>query len=215
MRRSAIAIILASAGWCQSPQTAMDASRDAIEASVRKQRLSILNQVSALTGKPAPAAESFFAVPWIESAAAAILVPAASAPCEPLPAAQVEKLVQDGAGQAGVAPDLVRAVLHQESGGRPCAVSSKGAQGLMQIMPATAIQLGLADPFEPRQNVEAGAKLLKQLLDRYKGDISLALSAYNAGESRVDRDGGIPPIPETVQYVTSILAKLPKAGPAP
>ena len=124
--------------------------------------------------------------------------------------AELEQLIEQNSKQHGVKGDLIRAVINQESGNRPCAVSSKGAQGLMQLMPATADELGVADPFNAKQNVEAGTKLLKQLLAKYNGDVSLTLAAYNAGSGRVDRDGGVPAIPETLSYVTQILAKLPK-----
>src|SRR5205085_361018 len=98
----------------------------------------------------------------------------------------------------------------QESGSRPCAVSAKGAQGLMQLMPATSQQFGVADPFDARQNIQAGAKFLKQLLTRYGGDVTKALAAYNAGPGRVDQAGGaVPGIPETIHYVSSILSSLP------
>jgi soluble lytic murein transglycosylase-like protein len=80
----------------------------------------------------------------------------------------------------------------------------------MQLMPETADELGVGDPFNAKQNVEAGTKLLKQLLAKYKGDVALTLAAYNAGSGRVDRDGGVPAIPETLEYVTQILARLPK-----
>jgi soluble lytic murein transglycosylase-like protein len=79
---------------------------------------------------------------------------------------------------------------------------------LMQLMPATAEEYDVDDPFDPKQNVEAGAKLLKSLLERYKNDPALALGAYNAGSGRVDREGGVPQIPETVDYVAAILDKL-------
>ena len=103
---------------------------------------------------------------------------------------------------------LVHAVIEQESGFRPCAVSSRGARGLMQIMPATAGELGLDDPFDPLANIVAGAKYLRQLLDRYHGDLFRALGAYNAGPAAVDEAAGIPEIPETRDYVTSIVQKL-------
>jgi soluble lytic murein transglycosylase-like protein len=109
-----------------------------------------------------------------------------------------------------VKSELIRAVINRESGNRPCAVSVKGAQGLMQLMPATSEQFGVGDPFNAKQNVEGGTKLLKQLLAKYNGNLALTLAAYNAGSGRVDRDGGVPAIPETLRYVTSILAKLPK-----
>lgn len=172
-------------------------------AALAQQRASVIQQVSAATGKTPPPAASFFTVPWIESPVA-FTVP----PCDPLPGGQLDDLVQNSSKQEGVKPDLIRAVIDEESGGRPCAVSWKGAQGLMQLMPGTAEELGVKDPFDPRQNVEGGTKLLKQLLGKYNGDISLALAAYNAGEERVDRDGGVPSIPETKNYVNDIQSKI-------
>ena len=173
--------------------------------SLAKQRLSVLKQVTGVMGKaPSPAA-SFFTVPWVETP-----VQFNTPPCEPLPAAELDKLVEQNSQQEGVKPELIRGVIAQESGARPCAVSWKGAQGLMQLMPATSEQFGVRDPFDPHQNVEAGTKLLKQLLTKYKDDVSLALAAYNAGEARVDHDGGIPQIQETQNYVTEIQSKLSK-----
>ena len=175
-------------------------------ASVEKQRAAVLKQIGSVTGKAAAPAASFFTVPWIEAAASGFVPP----PCEPLPAPELDKLIDRSSKQEGVKPELIRAVMSQESGFRPCAVSPKGAQGLMQLMPATAVELGVGDPFDPKQNVEAGTRLLKQLLAKYNGDVSLALSAYNAGSGRVDKEGGVPAIPETLNYVLQILAKLPK-----
>ena len=123
---------------------------------------------------------------------------------------ELDQLIETNSKEQGVKSDLIRAVINQESGNRPCAVSSKGAQGLMQLMPETATELGVGDPFNAKQNVEGGTKLLKTLLAKYKGDVALTLAAYNAGSGRVDRDGGIPDIPETMAYVTQILARLPK-----
>jgi soluble lytic murein transglycosylase-like protein len=127
-----------------------------------------------------------------------------------MPAADLDKLVEQNSQQQGVKAELIRAVIAQESGARPCAVSGKGAQGMMQLMPATSEQFGVKDPFDARQNVEAGTKLLKQLLTKYNNDVSLALAAYNAGSGRVDKDGGVPQIPETQNYVSDIQAKFPK-----
>jgi soluble lytic murein transglycosylase-like protein len=103
-------------------------------------------------------------------------------------------------------------VIKQESGFRPCAVSPVGAQGLMQLMPDTADQLRVADAFDPAQNVNGGAAYLKQLLTKYKGDIKLTLGAYNAGPKRTDDAGGVPNIPETQNYVASILADMGSAA---
>jgi len=192
-------VMLVVPAWSQTVQESQ-------AASIEKQRASILKQVSSVTGKPAQPAGSFFVAPWIEPVSAASLPP----PCDPMRAEELDKLIEENAQRQGVKADLIRAVIGEESGSRPCAVSSKGAQGLMQLMPATAAQLEVKDPFDPKQNVEAGTKLLKQLLAKYNGDVKLTLSAYNAGANRVDREGGVPSIPETMKYVTDILAKLPK-----
>lgn len=127
-----------------------------------------------------------------------------------MPDGQLDPLIEQSAKQEGVESDLIRAVINEESGARPCAISSKGAQGLMQLMPSTVAQFGVRDPFDPKQNVEAGVKLLKQLLAKYNGDVKLALAAYNAGSSRVDGEGGVPAIAETKNYVEDIMSKLPK-----
>ncbi|MEZ5394847.1 MAG: lytic transglycosylase domain-containing protein [Bryobacterales bacterium] len=103
-----------------------------------------------------------------------------------------------------LAPELVRAVIRQESAFDPFAVSVKGAQGLMQLMPETARRVGVQDVFDPAENVLGGVKYLRLLLDRYEGDTRLALAAYNAGEGAVDRYKGIPPYAETRDYVQRI-----------
>jgi hypothetical protein len=104
-----------------------------------------------------------------------------------------------------VDPDLARAVMQNESGGNPNAVSSAGAIGLMQLMPGTAKGLGV-DPRDPKRNLEGGIKYLAQLSDKYDGDFVKTLAAYNAGSSRVDSYGGVPPFPETQRYVKNVLA---------
>jgi soluble lytic murein transglycosylase-like protein len=104
-----------------------------------------------------------------------------------------------------VDPNLARAVMRNESGGNPNAVSSAGAIGLMQLMPGTARGLGV-DPHDPRRNLEGGIKYLAQLSDKYDGDYVKTLAAYNAGSGRVDSYGGVPPFPETQRYVKNVLA---------
>jgi soluble lytic murein transglycosylase-like protein len=128
--------------------------------------------------------------------------------CEPIAQPELSMMIDSAADKGGVEPSLIREVARQESGFRPCAVSPKGAQGLMQLMPSTQELFQVIDPFNPIASLDAGAKLLKQLLERYHGDLSLALSAYNAGAGTVDRAGGIPRIPETQNYVANILGRL-------
>jgi soluble lytic murein transglycosylase-like protein len=134
--------------------------------------------------------------------------PVAGVFCDPIPQPELGRMIDAAAQRENVDPLLIREVARQESGFKPCAVSPKGAEGLMQLMPATQVQLQVRNPFNAQQSLEAGSKLLKQLLDRYHGDLSQALSAYNAGPDRVDKAGGIPEIPETQNYVSDILNRL-------
>jgi len=138
-----------------------------------------------------------------------------AADCEPLPPAVITPIVDAAAQGHQVQTALLHGVIEQESGGRPCAVSPKGARGLMQLMPATIEQFQVSDAFDPKQNVEAGAQFLKELLDKYKGQLQLALAAYNAGPSAVDQAKGIPDIKETRDYVDSIMKKLDAEKPKP
>jgi soluble lytic murein transglycosylase-like protein len=117
-------------------------------------------------------------------------------------------MVQDIARREGLTPELLRAVIEKESSYLPCAVSSAGAEGLMQLMPDTAAGLGVEDSFDPRQNLDGGAKYLKQMLDRYGGNLLLGLAAYNAGPGRADNAGAFPLPAETTNYVSDILRKL-------
>lgn len=115
-----------------------------------------------------------------------------------------DKLIRETARRHGVDYKLVKAVIHAESSFNQRAVSSKGAQGLMQLMPSTARELRVADPFDPRDNVEGGTRYLKQMLRRFRNDISLSLAAYNAGASTVMRYGGVPPYRETQSYIRKV-----------
>lgn len=121
--------------------------------------------------------------------------------------------VQTIAREYGLSPALVEAVVRTESGFDPGAVSPKGAGGLMQLMPKTAAALGVLDRFDPRENIRGGVRHLRYLLDRYRGSVALALAAYNAGEGAVDAHRGVPPYPETQQYVQRVLRRAGLAGP--
>jgi soluble lytic murein transglycosylase-like protein len=114
-------------------------------------------------------------------------------------------LVHDAAREYGVHRSLIHAVILAESGYRADAVSHKGAVGLMQLMPDTARRYGVEDPLDPAQNIRGGARYLRDLLRMFRNDVGLAVAAYNAGEGNVLRHGGIPPFPETAQYVLRVL----------
>ncbi len=120
--------------------------------------------------------------------------------------AEFEQLIKTCSEKYGVNQCLVKAVIHAESGYDPNAVSSKGASGLMQLMPGTAKSLKVADRFNPKDNVEGGVKYLRFLLDTFRGDVSLAVAAYNAGLNKVAKYGGIPPYNETRTYVNRVLS---------
>jgi len=182
---------------------AQPAASLAMEQSVARQRASVAKQ----TGQAA--AGGFFVLSPPARMGATVPAIAPLADCDPLPASEVDSLVQKSAKSHDLDEQVLRSVIQRESAFRPCAVSPKGAMGLMQLMPATANQFGVPDPFNPAENVEAGAAFLKQLLERYGGDLSLALGAYNAGPAKVDAAGGVPKIPETQEYVNRILSTTP------
>ncbi len=117
------------------------------------------------------------------------------------------RLAEDAARRHGLDPALVLSVVAVESGFRPEAVSPKGAQGLMQLMPRTAASLGVSDAFDPEQNLDAGVRHLEALVRQYGGDLTRALAAYNAGQGAVARYGGVPPYPETRAYVRRVLER--------
>lgn len=127
-------------------------------------------------------------------------------PARKLYTREYDHLIRRAATYHGVDPQLVRAVIHAESAFNPHAVSPKGAKGLMQLMPGTAQDMGVVNVFNPADNIWAGTKYLRHLLERFKGDTTLAVAAYNAGFANVDQYGGIPPFTETRHYVRRVLA---------
>lgn len=209
-------------------QTSLDASRQSLDSgSLLQQRTSLQQQAAVLDGQdkgrsispgsPSPKQPdpleakqtNFFALPWPSSIPLAVPnVQMVDDSCQALGTHDVDQLTAEAGKKHGVDAELLRSVMRQESGFKPCAVSVAGAMGLMQIMPDTAEMLKLDDPFNPAKNVDAGASFLKMMLDRYQGNVPLALSAYNAGPGKVDKAGGVPPITETLQYITSILGSL-------
>ena len=130
---------------------------------------------------------------------------AAAAPASAAPRFDLNETVKAASGAYQLDPDLVTSVIRAESGFNFRAVSPKGAQGLMQLMPQTAAQLGVQNPFDPQANVEAGTHYLRELLERYNFDLIKALAAYNAGPERVEQYNGVPPYYETRAYVARIV----------
>jgi len=176
---------------------------DLMRAAIQKQRAAARQQARSAGA---------WLLPWSDDPPIAgsdePAISAPSSPCDPISDAVADPLIETAAKANQIQVQLLRAIIEQESAFRPCAVSSKGAQGLMQLMPDTAGSLGVKNTFDPQQSIEAGARYLKQLVDKYKGDLKLSLAAYNAGPSAVDAAGAVPDIPETRDYVDAILKKI-------
>jgi soluble lytic murein transglycosylase-like protein len=177
-------LLIACAAWGQS--------RESIEKqlnSVARQRETI-RQASGLEAQESAPKEE------------------AALSCSTISQDEVGPILESAAKAQRLPGKLLRAVIAQESGFRSCAVSQKGAKGLMQLMPATVETFQVKDPFDPQENLEAGAKFLRHLLEKYKGDLKLSLAAYNAGSATVDAAHGIPDIAETRDYVEAIVGKM-------
>jgi soluble lytic murein transglycosylase len=123
----------------------------------------------------------------------------------PISRSRLDRTIIRQSEQHRLDPALLRAVIKAESDFDPVAVSKAGAVGLMQLMPRTALRLEVRDPYDPEENIGGGARYLRYLLDRFRGNLALALAAYNAGENRVERYQALPPIAETLRYVTKVL----------
>jgi len=174
-------------------------SQDAVEAPKPSPRWPTLPPPSAPLGIVA-----------VDGAAPAAL-PVQAAP--PVPSDdRLDRIVRAAAERNKVDPALVKAVISTESGWNAHAISPKGAVGLMQLEPSTAQRYGVYNSFDPAQNVEGGTKYLRSLLDRYNGDLTKSLAAYNAGERTVDLNDGVPAIPETQKYVRKVTDKYFQPG---
>jgi soluble lytic murein transglycosylase-like protein len=179
----AILLMVVSCALAQTPGAAMRQAMEQQQTAAKLQRESVRMQ-----------AESFRYVQVVQP----------PPECDAVPESKLAGIVDAAAKANGLESKLVRAIVDQESGGRACAVSVKGARGLMQLMPSTVAQFSVQDPMDPEQNVRAGAKHFKQLLERFKGDLDSALGAYNAGGTAVEQAGGIPDFAETRAYVQAV-----------
>lgn len=162
---------------------------------------------------PAPFAAALPPAPRGVSVPPAGLGPMPISPAQIVPlhsSGDYDGLIQTYADRHGLSPTLVKAVIHTESGGDPRAVSPAGAQGLMQLMPANVKEAGIADPFDPEQNIAAGTEQLAGLMKRYGGDLNLTLAGYNAGPGNVHKWGGVPPFAETQRYIRKVRAAMEK-----
>jgi hypothetical protein len=204
--RLVIFLGMAAALSCEQARSG-ESIRASMEAGLEKQRKSVRQQVK----QAVEVKSDWFTVHWPQAdwqpGENSVLT---AAMCTPggVTGPDLFEMVRETASWARIRPDLLREVVRRESGFDPCAVSVKGAMGLMQLMPETASTFGVANPYEPGQNLAAGARYLGSLLERYAGDLRLALGAYNAGPGKVDQFGGVPPFRETQHYVNSILARL-------
>ena len=149
---------------------------------------------------PAPPAPALPAAPASSAASAALAAPPPRASGQ-----NMNDLINSISERHRLDPDLINSVIHAESGFNPRAVSPKGAQGLMQLMPKTSTELGVANAFDPQANIEGGTRYLRELLERYDFDLIKALAAYNAGPERVEQYRGVPPYQETRAYVARIV----------
>src|SRR5262245_11044192 len=204
----AFLMIMLAAGVATAADAAksMDEAIAQQRAAVARMEASLSAQRAAISSQRETSAGSFFLLA-APSRSTAPYSPGKEN-CDPVPPAEMETIIQDAARSQDLHPQVLRGVIKQESAFFPCAVSSKGALGLMQLMPATAAHFGVKDPFDPKENVEAGARFLKQLLGMY-GNLPMALGAYNAGPANVNQAGGIPDFQETKSYIRTILLGLP------
>ena len=154
--------------------------------------------------RPPGAAASKILFSYVEACYACAVLPGVNFGSIRLNTLAYSSEIRTAASQFGVEEAVVRAIIHAESAYRPNAISHAGAQGLMQLIPATASRFGVADPFDPGQNIRGGVQYIAWLMKRYSSNLTLVAAAYNAGEGAVDRNGGVPPYSETQRYVQRV-----------
>lgn len=171
--------------------------------SIRHERREVVGSVTRLY--PSASSDSYVDIPTDQIDHFEKDLSLSIAPKTPPSREELHEVINTISGRHHLDPDLVNSVIHAESGFNPHAVSPKGAQGLMQLMPQTASQLGVGNTFDPSANVEGGARYLRELLERYNFDLIKALAAYNAGPQRVEQYHGVPPYYETRSYVAKVI----------
>jgi soluble lytic murein transglycosylase-like protein len=171
-------------------------------AMARVGELNVMLRLAPVATPPASAPASGF-----DAQLASAMAPGTTAATQPASGASnpFSQEISAAAARNGVDPSLLTGLIRAESGFDPNATSAAGAQGLTQLMPGTAASLGVTNPLDPTQSIEGGARYLRQQLDRFGGDASKALAAYNAGPGAVERFGGVPPYAETQAYVRKVL----------
>jgi len=190
----------ASAGQALAPAAAGSGAKVTRGAVYKYER----DGVTHYTNVPQPGTGAQMLFSYVETCYACGLLPGVDFGSVRLNMDAYSGEVKAAAEEFGVEEAVVRAIIHAESAFRPNAVSHAGAQGLMQLIPATAARFGVTDVFEPSQNIRGGVQYLAWLLKRYNGDLTLAAAGYNAGEGAVDRHGGVPPYAETQRYVQRV-----------
>ena len=170
----------------------------------------VTTRIAEITGAPPPlpaVVQSAGAPTFASYVSQAMAGPEQPAPAGPamVPPAQIDRLIQANGSAAGVDPALIKAIIANESAFDPRATSRTGAQGLMQLEPETAAGVGVSDAYDPAQNIFGGTRYMKGLLERFHGDVRLAVAAYNAGPGAVAKYGDVPPYAETQSYVQNVL----------